>query len=605
MLLRTAICAQALALATAAAVPDFRLPNTVRPLRYTLDLTIVPDPPQLSGSVEIELETVQTAEYIWLNAKDIEVSSAWISGASGRRAIRAAAAGGEFLSLAGEAPFPAGRWRIGIHYSARLNQKERVGAYRRSDGRDWYVYTAFTAIDARRAFPCFDQPEFKTPWRATLHVPVSATALFNSRMLSETQEAGGMKRVEFAETRPLPSEVVAFAVGPFHLVDDGLAGRNGIPVRIVTPRGRAGEAARALGAARQIVARLEEYTGIPYPWDKLDQLAVLDMPFGAIENPGIIAYRDRILLARPDQDTAERREAMRGTMAHELAHQWFGNLVTQRWWDDVWLSEGFASWLGAKIADLDLPESQRGIAAVESRARIMANDKRPVRLEMRSREDMRQVYSGIVYQKGAAVLRMLEHWLGAEPFRRGLRRYLTAHAMGTATTADLAAALRAETNVDVTPVFNSYLNQPGFPVLRATLDCAANKVLIRQESALSWNTPVCVRGTCSLISGAAAEAPLEACPAWPNDAGAGYFRLRAETLGPVLSSGWALLTAAERLSAAHDAAASSPDAQMTFLPVLLRDRDAHVLAAGLRIALRLIDDPDRRAKVREMLGRGR
>jgi cytosol alanyl aminopeptidase len=301
----------------------------------------------------------------------------------------------------------------------------------------------------------------------------------------------------------------------------------------------------------------------------------------------LITYRDALLLAPGGRNTPEHRRDLRSTIAHELAHQWFGNLVTQRWWNDVWLSEGFATWLGMKISDFEFAETERGVVAVESRMGIMAADNRPVRLEMRSRKDMEKVYGRIVYQKGAAILGMVERWLGAEAFRRGLQRYLAAHANGSATTEDLVKALNAETGVDVAPVFESYLNQPGFPVLHVAMDCAQGRAMVRQESPLRWNTPVCVGAGCVLVKGAVGAAPLDRCPDWPNADGAGYFRVESDALAPMLKAGLETLTAPERLSIVGDLEALPKARQIEVLPALIRDRDAHVAAAAARLALRL------------------
>ncbi len=600
MRFRTAvILACAFILKSADKPPDFRLPGMVRPERYQLDLTLRPEQPSFHGEVVIDIRLTAATQVIWLNGKDLTVESAWIQQGAGRKPVRTRVEAGEFIALELDQPVGPGQAAIGLTFKGKLDEKASVGVYRRSDGQHWYAFTAFTAIDARRAFPCFDEPEFKTPWRVVLRVPQDDVAVANSRMVSETREAGGLKRVIFDETKPIATEVVAFGVGPFDVVEDGTAGRNHIPVRIIAPHGRGSEADGARGASKTIVERLEAYTGFPYMWDKLDHMALLDMPFGAIENPGLITYRDRVLLAPPRRDTAERRQAMRGTMAHELAHQWFGNLVTQRWWNDVWLSEGFASWLGGKISDLELPESQRGIAGVESRARIMNTDSRPVRLEMHSRKEMGDIYSQIVYQKGAGVLRMVEHWLGEEPFQKGLQRYLKEHAYGSATTADLAAALKAESGVDVSGVFDSFLNQPGFPVVKATMDCAEKRIRVRQESSLKWRTPVCAGATCRVIA-EEGEIPIEECPVWPNAGGTGYYRVDLSDWAGMLEKNWESLTAPERLAIAEDSARLPAQQQLAALPLLLRDRDSHVVAAGQKMAIKLMGNAEYRDKVAEI-----
>ena len=439
--------------------PQFLLPAVAQPQRYTIDLTILPDSGVFHGSVTMDLELKQRLSFLWLNGKDLTVESATLQAGGRALPVRAVAAASEFLGFGWPQPVGPGPAQLIIRYRGKLSDKTASGIFRRRSAGDWYAFTTFTPIEARRAFPCFDEPRYKTPWELTLHVRRLEAALANTRELSESEEPGGMKRVVFAPTTPLPSSLVAFAVGPFEIVDAGRAGRNGVPVRIVTPRRCAAEAAVAREATPKILERLEQYTGIPYPFDKLDHLALLDSAFGAIENPGLISYQRRVLLARPEEDTPERRDGMRETMAHELAHQWFGNLVTMSAWEDVWLSEGFATWMAGKLMDEELPPERRRVAGAVARNRIMTLDvaagSTKVRAPMSSREQMRNLYSPLVYHKGAATLEMLENWLGAVEFQRGIRSYLAAHRFGSATTADFESALQAATGRDVGPVLAS------------------------------------------------------------------------------------------------------------------------------------------------------
>jgi alanyl aminopeptidase len=413
----------------------------------------------------------------------------------------------------------------------------------------------------------------------TLHVRKSDIAVANGPEISSIDEINGMKRVVFKDTQPLASEVVAFAVGPFDVVDAGVAGAKRVPVRIITPRGRAAEADPAKAATAELLPREEAYTGIPYPWDKLDHIAVLDLPFGATENPGLITYRDTQLLALPEKDTPRRVRMMRGTMAHEMAHQWFGNLVTQAWWDDTWLAEGFATWMAAKVDDIDLPENQRGLAMVQARDRIMAVDekgKRPVRLEMRSRAATEDVYDGLVYQKGAATLKMVEDWVGEEAFQRGIRRYLREHAMGNATTDELERDIEEETGVAVKPVMDGMLNRVGFPLLRFKLE--NGKLVVDQEpgGGEPWSMPVCIHSEsakrmCEVISTAHAEIPVKGASVggegrrnqqtwvWTNAYGSGYYRSVPGTgmLDAVVGRGYQELSEPERLSLLVDVKAEA------------------------------------------------
>jgi alanyl aminopeptidase len=544
-----------------AGVPASRIAH---PTRYQLDLTLVPSEPEFQGWATIDIDLDEHTDLVWLNAKDLVIGEVSVEAAGTSSAARWQTTA-EFLGMDLPAPLGPGRLRLRIRYSGKLSDSSNVGAYRKKAGNDWYIYTSFTPIDARRAFPCFDEPGYKAPWEVTLHVTRNQMAVANAPSLSEADEPGDMKRVVFAPTPPLPSEVVAFAVGPFDAVAAGVAGQKRVPVRIIVPRGRAAEAAAPSAATPDILTRLEQYTGIPYPWDKLDHLAVLNMPFGATENPGLITYRDRLLLAPPSQDTPQRQRFMRENMAHELAHQWFGNLVTQAWWDDVWLSEGFATWLGTKIGDMELPQFERGLRITAARNAMLASDssgRRPVKLEMHSRHDTDDVYDGIVYQKGAAILEMLEDWVGPETFRLCLHRYLTDHRFGNAATSDLARALEQETGVTAGPVLSSFLDRAGTPVFRFRLLSAQSVAKLEiEQSGQPWIAPVCfhaedIGGQCQVVSTSHVEMPLSGSPAWvwPNAYGSGYYRslVTPGLLDSLVSNGYDQLTEPEQLALLGD-----------------------------------------------------
>jgi alanyl aminopeptidase len=585
-------------------VPEFRLPDGARPTGYQLDLSIVPSEPTFQGNEVISVELKERMEVVWLNAKDLTIQQVKINSGGVSKAVQWQASG-EFLGVDFPEALGPGPVRIEIRYAGKLDEKSNVGVYRRKAGNDWYVFTAFTPMDARRAFPCFDEPAYKAPWEVTLDVKRGEVALANARAVSATEEPGGMQRVAFAQTPPLATEVVAFAVGPFDIVDAGVAGEKRIPVRIITPRGRASEAEAARTATPEIMERLEHYTGIPYPWDKLDHLALLDMPFGAIENPGLITYRDRVLLAPPNQDTQRRQRSMRETMAHEMAHQWFGNLVTQAWWDDVWLSEGFATWLGTKISDMEKPPFERGLAATQIRNRRLSADTpgaRPVRVEVHSRREMNDVYNGVVYMKGAAILEMLEDWIGPGLFQKSLHRYLTDHQFRNGTSADLALAIRQESGVDAAPVLMDFLDRPGAPLLRFDLvdDSGGAKLEVGQGDH-PWAVPVCFHMAdserrCQVLNSAQAEVRLSGKPVWiwPNAYGSGYYRsqLTDNLLEGLVKKGYSQLEEKERLALLGDleslTGSSVPAAEiLKILPAIVQSRDEDVMAQTAMIALSL------------------
>ncbi len=605
------------AMLAAPSPPTFRLPDVAQPKQESLDITIVPGSAEFHGEARLRVVLKTRVPVLWMNAKDLSIREVAVEQGGAQKKL-ANIVTGEFLGVQFEQPAGPGALEIAIRYSGRLEYETNSGLHRKKSGGDWYAYTTFTPMEARRAFPCFDEPGYKTNWRVALHVPRTDVALANSPAIYETNEPGGLKKVVFAETPPLPPSVVAFAVGPFELMDAGAAGAKRTPVRVVALRGRGREAAAARTATAGILENLEAYAGSPYPWAKLDHLAVPDMPFGAVENPGLIMYRDRVLLAAPERDTAERRRAMRTTMAHELAHQWFGNLVTPAWWDDVWLSEGIATWLGGNIADLELPEFERGIAAATRRHRMLMVDStertRPVRVAMNSRENMKRVYSPLVYEKGAAILSMLEQWIGPERFRTAMRLYLSNHANGNATTADLGAAIQKATGVDATAVLNGFLDRPHAPEFHFSVRCENGAgSLVVEQNGQPWAAPVCWHDaggarTCAVVDGPRVVKSVGGCPAWtwPNATGAGYYRSVPDPamLEAVVANGYSELSAPERVSLAGDIVAGLVSGSegagdvLRALPAIARDSEPavamHTGAILLEAAL-AVPDRDRRA----------
>jgi alanyl aminopeptidase len=588
------------------APPDFLLPAGVVPTRHTLELTIDPDHNTFRGRARIAVELQKPQSEIWLNGKDLVLEQASIEFRGKTYKTRAQPVAGEFIRLSPNRPIGPGPAVLSIRYRAPLTDQAVSGPFRRQVEGRWYAFTVFTPIDARRAFPCFDEPRFKTPWEMSIRVRRAYQAFANAPQLSETEQPGGMKLVRFALTQPLAAEVVAFAVGPFDIFDGGGAGAKHTPVQVITPHGHREEGREAALATAEILPRLEKYTGLPYPWEKLDHIALPAGAFGATENPGLITYRSRGLLIAPGSEDPERLWSLRSVQAHEIGHQWFGNLVTQATWGDVWLSEGFATWLAAKMMDQGEPEARQHLNAVVARERIMAVDAgpktRPVRLTMETRADMKAVYSQIVYQKGAAILLMLENFLGEDRFHKGLQAYLKAHALANATTDDFTAALAGATNTDLTPVVHSFLDQTGVPTLRGTVECSPGKtpdIVVEQiASSTQWSIPVCWRAdgvdaTCTLLESARQEIALprnSACPAWilVNAGGAGYYRTawtaaQVDGIAGVLDR----LSASERLTLLYDLAAlPAKDFAQPVFRKLLFDPEPEIVHAA-RIALGL------------------
>ena len=518
-----------------------------RPLAYDISLRLDPGASTFTGSVLIDFELTAPAKALRLHAVDLKIEKILIDGVN----ATSQPAPDEQIEILFAQQLPKGNHKLRIDYSAPLSDKAKLGPNRRrSEAGDWYAFTTFTPIEARRAFPCFDEPRFKTPFQFTLEIPAKMTAATNTPLLSESAPKTGWKTLRFAPSQAIATEVVAFTVGPWQIAVGASAGSKKIPTRILYPAKSDGNAAPAVKAAPELVARLEAYTGIPYPWDKLDQVALLENAFGAVENPGLITYKSQLLLAKPDGVSR-----MRGVMTHELTHQWFGNLVTQATWQDVFLSEGFATLIGNKLAELDLPVSERGQKAAAQRNEMLDRDatsaSRVVRAPKQARSDMKDVYGPEVYQKAGAILRMIENWLGEDTMQRGLQLYLKRHAGGNATVADLSAALKEVSGKDVAAVLDSFLNRTGVPRVALDLNCTSTKPTIKVDVAEGWTAPVCVRTpageSCQLIKGSGLI-PLndKACPVWlvPNAGGTGYFRTTLKN-GPATHAPW---TAVERIA---------------------------------------------------------
>jgi alanyl aminopeptidase len=570
------LLAGALVLPAQTGAPEFLLPKDVVPIRHAVEMTIDPSRDSYSGLARIQVRILRPQQTIWLNGKDLVVDEASIQAGGTVAKADPILAGGEFIGLRLDQPVAPGRAVLSIRYRAPLSDTANAGPYRRQMDGDWYMFTIFTPIDARRAFPCFDEPEYKTPWQMSIRVKSTDKAFANGPAASVTEESGGGKLYRFAETEPLPAEIVAFAVGPFDEYDGGTAGAKNTPVRVITPKGRGSEGRQAALATHEILPRLEGYMGIPYPYAKLYHIALPAGAFGATENPGLITYQSRSLLVEPGAEAPERLFGIRRLQTHEVAHQWFGNMVTQSTWEDVYLSEGFATWITAKLMDQEQPPARRRLSAVTARERIMGVDAgpetHPVRWRMKSRDDLyakgRGVYNQIAYQKGAAILLMLDGWLGEDRVQKGVRRYLKTHAYGRASTGDVVAALRTSTGTDTRPVLDSFLDKTGIPTVRFELQCEAGKrprLLLEQTNRVqTWSIPVCWSGAglkqnCAMLDGPQREVTLKdskACPAWvfPNAGGTGYYRTEwsAAQLATVTAQALGTMSAPERLTLAYD-----------------------------------------------------
>jgi alanyl aminopeptidase len=585
--------------------PAFRLPDALTPLRQAVTLTLVPTEKTFAGSTTLEAALARPSRVIWLHARELELEAVFVEAAGVRRAARLIRGGDDLIGLALEADVPAGPIRVEATWKGQVSASGDHGLFAQRVGDAAYLFSQLETTSARRVFPCFDEPGVKIPWTLTLRVRPGDVAIANTPVASEATDAEGMRVVRFAETKPLPSYLVAVAVGPFDLVPAGRAGRGGAPLRFAVPRGKAPELAYAAAIAPRLVDLLEDTFGVPYPYEKLDVVAVpVTASFGAMENAGLITIASNLVLATPAEDTPRQRRRTAIFLAHEMAHQWFGDLVTMRWWDDVWLNEGFATWMERRIAQRLEPAFHLDLEAVLSASEVMEVDglvsARRVRQPVESADDIENALDDITYTKGGALLDMFEAWMGEASFRAGVTRYLERHAHGGATSDDFLAALGEGGAGDVKRAFSTFLDQPGVPIVSAKLACGEGdaRVSLTQErflplgskgdaAASRWEIPVCARygagkesgRACGLLADAKGElalprlaGPKGACPEWvmPNAGGTGYYRVAytERDLAALLGAGKARLTPAERLSVAGDARALAMSGRISIAPVL-------------------------------------
>ena len=571
------------AMAWSAEPPKLKLDDQVRPVKYAADLTLAPESLTFHGAIDIDVTVRKPESLIWINAKEIMIQSATVETAGNKQTAAIVPGGDEFLGLEFPAEVPAGPSRLHLAYSGKVSPKNSEGIFQGRDGDNLYLFTQFEETDARRAFPCFDQPDFKTPWQLTLHVKQDQKTFANTPQVSETREAGGMKKVVFAPTKPLPSYLVAFAVGPFDVVDGGRAGRKRIPVRIIAPKGKGFEAKYAAEITATLIGRLENYFGIPYPFEKMDCVAIpLTYGFGAMENVGLITFEQTIILSDPALDTTRRQRLYASDAAHELAHQWFGDLVTLAWWDDTWLNEAFATWTSSKILAGWKPEWNSRLNDLNPKFGAMREDSlvatRKIHQPIETYDDISNAFDSITYEKGAAVIRMFEVWVGEKKFQAGVHSYLERYAYKNARMDDFLDSIAATGQPRLTAAFKTFLDQPGVPEISVELNCSsAPSVTIGQKRYLPigsegskdqvWQIPVCVtyrtahgvEKECFLLDQARQEFKLANASGCPtelaaNDHASGYYitDYQAALAEQLVSQGATFLDPAEQVTLLHD-----------------------------------------------------
>ena len=504
--MKTRFAAAALTLLAALPLAAQRLPRIVFPVRY--DLTITPDlaAETFAGDVTIAVTVEQPVTSIVLNSVDIDFDSVTVS--SGGQTLLAkveADPAKEQATIRVERPLAIGPEQVHIRYRGKLNRQLRGFYIGEANGKK-YIASQMEAVDARHGFPSFDEPEFKATFALTVIIDEELKAISNSAIEAETRGPAGKKTIRFAPTPRMSSYLVALVVGDFECVTESV---DGIPVGVCLAPENLRMARYALDEAKALLKFFNGYYEIHYPFGKLDHIGVADFSAGAMENVGAVIYRERLLALDPATASDELRKRISAIISHETAHQWFGDLVTMRWWDDIWLNEGFASWIGGKAVRETHPEWNIAMDEVESVGRALGTDvlasTRAIHHTAETRAEIEQLFDSIAYTKTAAVLRMLESYTGPDKFRDGINLYIRRHAYGNASAGDFASALSEASGAVTGDILQSFVKQPGVPLVTAKTRCEGEQTVVelkqerffvRKEQRGSdqlWTIPVCAR----------------------------------------------------------------------------------------------------------------
>ncbi|MDK1287688.1 M1 family metallopeptidase [Pseudoalteromonas umbrosa] len=515
---------------------DYRLAKVAKPIQQHVSLDVDPAKERFSGQTTIDIQVLKDTQFIELNGLDYAIEFAKLLGDKPCDLKDTMLKTGK-VKLACDTIIPKGKYTLKIAFDAPYN-RQSVGLYKSIDRGVPYLFTQFQMSDARRAFPVFDEPEFKIPFQLTITAPSSQKVYANTPVI-KTDSNDGKTTHYFDKTPPLSSYLVALAVGPFEHVP---VEKMSVPGNIVTPHGKIGIAHSAVKETPKILNALEQYFDIPYAYKKLDQVALPEFPYGAMENAGLITYREEILLVDPITQPRNDFNTHLYVIAHELAHQWYGNLVTLKWWNDMWLNEAFATWIGGKVVTKLYPELERDLLLPQHNAMVrdaMITTK-PIRKPINSSDDIMDGL-GLAYSKGSAVLTMVEEWIGHEVFQQGMRNYIKKYAYKNAEAKDLWSELEAVSKKDVPGVLDSFVSQSSFPLIDftqsgKTLTLTQTRFLPKgqQAKAQLWKVPVSIKygdnkGNVAtkrvLLTEQTQSVTLDFTPTWvyPNDNAIGYY----------------------------------------------------------------------------------
>jgi puromycin-sensitive aminopeptidase len=526
---------------------NYRLAPDVRPTTYDARLAVDLEGRTFEGRIRIDVTLGRSAAELVLHGVDLELTTASLAADGQPHRVEARVAkASETIVLAIDPPVAAGRATIELAWTGRMTEGLR-GLY---PAGEKLAITQFEAADARRVFPCFDEPGFKAPWRIALEVEPGVVALSNGSPIGDEAVAAG-RRVTYSPTPPLPTYLIALAVGRLDALPPTSV--RGIPIRTWAQPQKLALTGFGQDVAVEVLPRLEDYFGVPYAFGKLDQVGVPEFEAGAMENAGLVTYREVALLLDPATASLAQKKRVAEVITHELAHQWFGNWVTMSWWDDLWLNEAFATWMAYKVVDAWKADWRVWLDFDQGKAAALHLDAlrstHPIRAEVRNVDEAGEAFDLITYEKGGAVLRMIEGYLGEERFREGIRAYMKRHAKANAVADDLWTALGEASREPVVDLANRWIRQPGHPLV--SVERSGRTLRLRQERFFSeldardaegatWPVPMVLRYAAGgaiqthrfLFDGrdATVELPGEGDLAWvhANASATGFYRVAYE-----------------------------------------------------------------------------
>jgi aminopeptidase N len=558
-----------------------RLPEIARPDNYKLSFTPDLDNAKFEGDETISVRLLKPTSKIVLNAVDIDFHEVTIlSGGAQQKATVTPEKEQEMVVLSVEKPLSDGPATIHIKYSGILNNEMRGLYLGKDDQGRKYASTQFESTDARRAFPSFDEPDYKATFDITAVADKDLTAISNQKVISDEPGPGDKHTVHFATTAKMSSYLAALVVGHFEYIEGSA---DGVPIRVYTTPGKKETGKFALESAEYILGYYDKYFGIKYPYGKLDLVGIPDFSAGAMENTGCITFREILLLIDEKQGSIDLKKTIASVIAHEMAHQWFGDLVTMKWWDDIWLNEGFATWMENKPVEAWKPEWNLNLDDVAGTAGTLNIDSlantRPIHQAAETPAQIQELFDGIAYGKAAAVLRMLESYLGEETFRAGVNTYLKKHQYANATASDFWDAQANTSRKPVDKIMPTWVKQSGAPIIDLKAQCLGNSTnvtLTQQRYYFDrakfespgdqlWQIPLCLKGSdgstkCEVLTKKEETILLPGCSNWVlGNAGAtGYYRFgyQPDAVQALSAIAETKLTPAERIVLENDIWAS-------------------------------------------------